>query len=104
MKGTYDKGKGTCEIPSMTSLSYKLLHFNIDVSLNGQQFTGLPSSFRFYDVKVTKIHPSNSPSSGDTYVILEGRGFMDSDTKKLRFRSKFGERLVGLVWINDKKQ
>jgi len=104
VRGTYDKGKITCEIPSMTSLSEKLLHFNIDVSLNGQQFTGLPSAFRFYDVKVTKIQPNNSPSSGDTYVILEGRGFMDSDTKKLRFRSKFGERLVDLVWIKEKKQ
>jgi len=81
-----------------------MFNFNIDVSLNGQQFTGSPSPFRFYDLKVTRIHPNNSPSTGDTLVHIEGKGFMDSDHKKLRFRSKFGERLVDLAWIKEKKQ
>ena len=104
VRGTYEKDRITCELPNVTKLSDKLLHFNVDVSLNGQQFTGNPSGFRFYDLKVHKIHPNNSPSSGDTLVVIEGQGFMDSEYKKLRFRSKFGERLVDLTWKKDKKQ
>jgi len=104
VRGFYNKDKITCEIPNVSRLSDTMFNFNIDVSLNGQQFTGSPSPFRFYDLKVTKIHPNNSPSTGDTLVFVEGKGFMDSDHKKLKFRSKFGERLVDLAWIKEKKQ
>jgi len=59
----------------------------VDVSLNGQQFTGLPSSFRFYDIKVERMSPNNDISDGNSTVTIEGNGFVDSDAKKLKFVS-----------------
>jgi len=105
VRGTYSKGgKVVCKIPYIPQEGERILHFNVDVSLNGQQFTGLPSSFRFYDIKINRLTPNNDVSEGNSTVHIEGQGFIDSDAKKLKFISKFGERLVDLVWVKATKQ
>lgn len=52
MHGTYSQGKIICTIPKIENLSPENLQFNVDVSLNGQQFTSQPSSFRFYGIDI----------------------------------------------------
>lgn len=44
------------------------LQFNVDVALNGQQFTGRPLQFRYYDIVIDKIEPSIGPSEGGTVI------------------------------------
>lgn len=44
------------------------LQFNVDVALNGQQFTGRPLQFRYYDIHVDKIDPSIGSSEGGTVI------------------------------------
>ena len=34
------------------------MQYNVDVALNGQQFTGRPLQFRYYDIHIEKIDPS----------------------------------------------
>jgi hypothetical protein len=60
------------------------------VSLNGQQFTGQPSSFRFYDVKITSIAPNNDIIQGGAKVVIAGEGFFDTLNKKIMFETHFG--------------
>lgn len=50
MPGSYEKGNIVCMIPNVEQYSGSQLHFNVDISLNGQQFTGYPSSFKFYNI------------------------------------------------------
>lgn len=35
--------------------------FSVDVAINGQQFTGKPVNFRYYDVRIDKIEPEYGP-------------------------------------------
>jgi hypothetical protein len=35
--------------------------FSVDVALNGQQFTGKPVNFRFYDIHIEKVEPELGP-------------------------------------------
>lgn len=62
-----------------------MLHFNVDISLNGQQFTGQPSSFRFYSINVTSVTPTNVTAAGGAKVIINGEGFFDTSNKKIMF-------------------
>jgi len=48
----YDKGKIHCLVPKLETFTMESLQYNVDISLNGQQFTGQPSSFRFYGMKL----------------------------------------------------
>ncbi|KAL4436169.1 hypothetical protein ABPG74_018153 [Tetrahymena malaccensis] len=100
--GKYDKGKITCTVPTLTEFNNDSLNYNVDVSLNGQQFTGQPSSFRFYDVHVSKLEPNNDALSGGARCKLMGEGFFDTLSKRIMFKSKYGERLIDINW--DKKE
>lgn len=46
--------------------------YSVDVALNGQQFTGKPVNFRYYDVKIEKIEPDFGPQVGGTNVMICG--------------------------------
>ncbi|EGR29393.1 rcc1 family hect domain protein, putative [Ichthyophthirius multifiliis] len=102
VQGEYDKGKITCEVPKLADYNSESLNFNVDVSLNGQQFTGQPSSFRFYDIQIHKLEPNNDALSGGATSKLMGEGFFDTLTKKIMFKSIYGERLIDINW--DKKE
>jgi len=51
--GHYQDGKITCRVPQLIAGEYdpdSALQYNVDVALNGQQFTGKPLLFRYYDI------------------------------------------------------
>lgn len=47
-KGTYENGQIVCEIPKISNFNQSVYEYNVDVSLNGQQFSGFPLIYRFY--------------------------------------------------------
>jgi len=55
-------------VPELESFDQDSLQFNVDVALNGQQFTGRPLPFRYYDIKIQKISPSIGLSEGGTSI------------------------------------
>jgi hypothetical protein len=57
----------------------------VDVAFNGQQFTGKPLQFRYYDVHVEKIDPGFGPSEGGTVINIMGKGLYDSSIKRVKF-------------------
>jgi hypothetical protein len=66
--------------------------------LNGQQFTGHPLNFRYYDVRITEISPPIGPTEGGTLIKLQGTGMYDSSIKKLKFATPKGIRMVAANW------
>jgi hypothetical protein len=72
------------------------------VALNGQQFTGKPVLFKYYDMKITDIQPAYSTSEGGCAISISGKGLYDSKIKKVRFSCMGGEREVSADW--DKRQ
>lgn len=81
------------------------LQYNVDVALNGQQFTGRPVVFRYYDIRLEKILPAFAQSCGGAQISLTGKGIYDSAIKKLKFTSvadPTGQREIAAEW--DKKR
>jgi len=68
----------------------EILQYSIDVALNGQQFTGRPVNFRYYDVHIQHVLPDMGPSSGGTNILIAGKGLYDAATKKIKFASADG--------------
>ena len=44
----YQSGKITCKAPKLTKYDHEALQYNVDIALNGQQFSGYPILFRYY--------------------------------------------------------
>ena len=44
----YDSGKITCQVPRLMKYDADNLQYNVDIALNGQQFSGYPIIFRYY--------------------------------------------------------
>jgi hypothetical protein len=65
------------------------MQFNVDVALNGQQFTGRPLQFRYYDIHVDKIDPEIGSSQGGASINIMGRGLYDSSIKRIKFVSNY---------------
>lgn len=88
-------------MPKLSSYDPEQMSYCVDVALNGQQFTGKPVNFRYYDVQVTKIEPDFGPSTGGTQVLVQGNGLYDASYKKIRFSTadgKSGSREVAADW------
>lgn len=101
VEGFFSQGKITCKIPKIVPDAANLvdsLNYNIDVSLNGQQFTGNPDNFKYYDIQVGQMVPNNSTSQGETKVKLTVEGFIDTPSKKILFQTEFGERIIEPNW------
>jgi IPT/TIG domain len=62
----YSNGKVTCKVPPVNDYDSENLSYLVNVALNGQQFTGKPVNFRYYDVRITSIEPPIGPSVGGT--------------------------------------
>ena len=45
---SYTTGKITCSIPRLNKYNPENLQYNVDIALNGQQFSGYPIIFRYY--------------------------------------------------------
>ena len=69
-EGVYSKGKITAKVPRINDFDPENLSFLIDVALNGQQFTGKPVNFRYYDVKIQQVEPPLGPSIGGTNIKI----------------------------------
>jgi hypothetical protein len=74
------------------------LQYNVDIALNGQQFTGRPLVFRYYDIRLEAIEPPYSQSEGGASINLTGKGIYDSQIKRLKFTCKKGSREVTADW------
>ena len=68
------------------------------MALNGQQFTGKPVQFRYYDIRVSKLEPAIGLSEGGTLVNIVGQGLYDSTNKRVKFSTPGGERIVSGTW------
>ena len=80
--------------------------YNVDVAFNGQQFTGKPVNFRYYDVCIEKIEPDFGPTCGGTKIQIMGRGLYDANIKRIKFTTadgKSGTREVVADWCRESK-
>jgi len=62
--GSYENGVITCNIPKIENFIQNQVEYNVDVSINGQQFSGFPMIYRFYDIKFIKVDPNVSNIEG----------------------------------------
>eukprot|EP00826_Nyctotherus_ovalis_P010109 TRINITY_DN1268_c0_g3_i1.p1 TRINITY_DN1268_c0_g3~~TRINITY_DN1268_c0_g3_i1.p1 ORF type:complete len:270 (-),score=43.40 TRINITY_DN1268_c0_g3_i1:967-1776(-) len=44
----YEGGRMSCKVPKLASYNPEALQYNVDVALNGQQFSGCPVIFHYY--------------------------------------------------------
>lgn len=70
----------------------------MDIALNGQQFTGKPLTFRYYDIRISEIEPGYAQSEGGASINIYGKGLYDSSIKRVKFSCDGGEREVTADW------
>jgi hypothetical protein len=95
---TYDNKTLTCYIPKIDKFSQNQVEYNVDMAINGQQFTGFPMIYRFYEIKIEKMEPNVSQIEGGLSIKIIGTGLFDSVSKKARVSSSFGVRFSDLQW------
>jgi hypothetical protein len=100
---TYENGIMTCTIPTIENFSQDQVEYNVDVAINGQQFSGFPMIYRFYDIKIEKIYPDISSIEGGLQMKIYGNGLFDSVTKKAKITSSLGERFTEIQWDRQDK-
>lgn len=88
--GQFENGKVLAEVPKLTEFDSENLSYLVDVALNGQQFTGRPVNFRYYDVKIKAVDPPLGPSTGGTNIKIVGKGLYDAGIKRVRILTKDG--------------
>lgn len=101
--GTYDNGVITCAIPKIDNFQQNQVEYNVDLAINGQQFSGYPMIYRFYQISVDKMEPNTSSIEGGLVMKVIGTGFFDSVTKKAKISSNLGERYSDLQWDRNAK-
>ena len=72
----------TCNIPKIENYNPVQPEYKIDIAINGQQFSGYLSTYRFYDVYIEKIIPDISKPKGDLPLVIYGSDLFDSPNKK----------------------
>jgi hypothetical protein len=90
-------------VPSLAKQKSKSLYYNLDVSMNGQQFLGTPAFFRYYRVTVDRLTPDTTVNKGGTMISIFGSGFIDSQQKKLRLSNSRSHRLIDVKWEKDQE-
>ena len=78
----------------------------LDVSLNGQEFTELPHTFRYYFITESKITPNEGEDDTEPECKIQGHGLFDTPNKQLKIVLKFTykenkldcERNVDIKW------
>ena len=101
--GHYENGRIIWIAPELDEYDSDNLQFNVDIALNGQQFTGHPLKFRYYDVNISEILPAFGPSEGGTTISLIGTGLYDSPIKRIKFLTDKGVREVTATWERKRK-
>ena len=102
---TYDTDNHlmTCNIPKIENYSPAQPEYSIDIAINGQQFSGYPSIYRFYNIYIDKIFPEISTPDGDLPLIIYGTDLFDSPNKKARIISDIGKKNVDIQWDKNNK-
>jgi len=96
--GHYEHKRIVWVVPQLEEFNPDNLQFNIDVALNGQQFTGHPLNFRYYDVRITEIQPPLGPTEGGTVLRFKGTGLYDSTIKKIKFSIGKNSKTISANW------
>ena len=102
---TYDPDNNlmTCNIPKIDNYNPSSPEYNIDIAINGQQFSGYPSIYRFYNIYIEKMFPEISTPEGDLPLIVSGSDLFDSPNKKARIISDIGKKNVDIQWDKNNK-
>ena len=102
---TYDMDNNllTCNIPKIEKYNPLQPEYNIDIAINGQQFSGYPSIYRFYNIYIDKITPEISTPEGDLPLTIYGTDLFDSQNKKARIISDIGKKNVEINWDKNNK-
>lgn len=92
------------KVPPLAKQNCNSLFYNLDVSLNGQQFLGSPSFFRYYMIQITDLTPDTTVNNGGTLITVRGNGFIDSQQKKIRLSNSRTQRLIDVKWDKEKEE
>ena len=71
--GNYENGVITCHIPKIENFIQNQVEYNVDLSINGQQFSGFPMIYRFYEIKFEKIEPNISNIQGGLMMKVKNK-------------------------------
>ena len=102
---TYDPDNNlmSCNIPKIDNYNPTQPEYNIDIAINGQQFSGYPSVYRFYNIYIDKMYPEISTPEEDLPLIIYGSDLFDSPNKKARIISDIGKKNVDIQWDKNNK-
>ena len=102
---TYDIDNNlmTCNIPKIENYNSSQPEYNVDIAINGQQFSGYPSVYRFYNIFIDKMTPDISTPEGDLPLTIYGTDLFDSPNKKARIISDIGKKNVEINWDKNSK-
>ena len=97
---TYDMDNNliTCNIPKIENYNSLQPEYNVDIAINGQQFSGYTSVYRFYNIYIDKMTPDVSAPEGNLPLVIYGADLFDSPSKKARIISEIGKKNVDIQW------
>jgi hypothetical protein len=83
----------------------------LDVSINGQDFTELPHTFRYFFITDVKITPNESQDDAEPECSIHGNGLFDTPHKQLKIALNFDfrekkiscERNIDVKWNKTEK-
>lgn len=83
----------------------------LDVSINGQDFTDFPHTFRYYFITDLKITPNESQDDAEPECLIQGSGLFDTPHKQLKVLLSFDlngkkincQRSVEIKWNKTEK-
>lgn len=83
----------------------------LDVSLNGQDFTEIPHTFRYYFISEVKIIPNEGQDDSEPQCTIQGSGLFDTPHKQLKVSLNFDfhekkiacERNIEVKWNKAEK-
>lgn len=88
-EGTYENDTISCKIPNVPHFDNDSPFYMLDVSFNGQDFTDLPHTFRYYFISDTKVVPSSGTDDAEPECRIQGQGLFDTPGKQLRANLDF---------------
>ena len=105
-EGIYDNEVIHCKIPNIPHFNHDSPFYMLDVSLNGQDFTDIPHTFRYYFISETKIIPNEGMDDDEPECKIQGQGLFDNPNKQLKINLDFTynsnpftcERMIDLKW------
>ena len=102
---TYDLDNNlmTCNIPKIENYNPIQPEYNVDIAINGQQFSGYPSIYRFYNIYIDKMTPDICTPEGVLPLTIYGTDLFDSQNKKARIISEIGKKNVEIQWDKNSK-